>query len=425
MRPLLKALLVLTIVFGFCRPLLAQDYSFEIPEEDKEEKLEWSGNLDGKYTLFHSRQSSPFYGLQFFNQDNPSEYLTQYRLELYFDADYQTKDIGFHLKTHSTYYDDSETNFELNEGYGNINLSLSSFVQFGKKAYNWGKGYAFNPVGYVNPTKDPENPELAQAGLLSMNFETIKSFNSDVLKTIAFTGIIIPPNEDINDRYAEIEGTDTAMKTYFLLGDIDIDIMGYYSELDTNQIGADFAANLRENIEIHGELSYFNDNPKNTIVENDVSTAFENGRSYLLGIRYLNRWDTTIILEYYHNDIGLTEKEYEDYVNYLLDSIDSGTETQALSDSQTYFKDKTLMQDYLYLKITQPEPFEWLYFTPSLSTIYNLNDNSLSLAVQMSYKPYTNFELILWPTFTIGKEGTEFGDKQNQEKTELWARIYF
>ena len=24
--------------------------------------------------------------------------------------------------------------------------------------YNWGKGYAFNPVGYVNPFKDPENP---------------------------------------------------------------------------------------------------------------------------------------------------------------------------------------------------------------------------------------------------------------------------
>ena len=32
MRPLLRLLLVVTIVFGLCTPLSAQDYSFEIPE---------------------------------------------------------------------------------------------------------------------------------------------------------------------------------------------------------------------------------------------------------------------------------------------------------------------------------------------------------------------------------------------------------
>lgn len=116
-------------------------------------------------------------------------------MELYLDADYQTKDIGFHLKTHSTYYNDSDASFDLLESYGNVNLSLSSFIQAGKRMYSWGNGYAFNPVGYVNPFKDPENPELAQAGLLSVGFEKIKSLNSDSLKTIALTAIVIPPEE--------------------------------------------------------------------------------------------------------------------------------------------------------------------------------------------------------------------------------------
>jgi len=305
---------------------------------------------------------------------------------------------------------------------------LQKFIQVGKKMYNWGKGYAFNPVGYVNPFKDPENPELAQACLLSMNFEAIKSFESNILKTFAFTAVIVPPIEQINSRYAEIENTDIAAKGYFLLGDVDVDIMGYYSRINSNRVGADFSANLRENIEIHGELSYFKDSPKHTIANNTLFSTEEDGFSYLLGLRYLNRWNTTIIAEYYHNDIGLARSEYTNYMDFLRNCINSFNEDaikRALGYSQTYFKGSALMQDYLYLKITQPEPFNWLYFTPSCFTIYNLKDHSLLLAMPLSYKPITNFEFMFQPTFLIGDEGTEFGNKQFQQRLELWMRVYF
>ena len=193
----MRLLFIIAIALISCGILFADDYSFEIPEEEEKEesKLEWSGNLDERYFIFHADQSSPFYQLQFSGNEYLSDYFSQYRIELYLDADYQTKDIGFHLKTHSTYYNDSDASFDLLESYGNVNLSLSSFIQAGKRMYSWGKGYAFNPVGYVNPFKDPENPELAQAGLLSVGFEKIKSLNSDSLKTIALIAIVIPPEE--------------------------------------------------------------------------------------------------------------------------------------------------------------------------------------------------------------------------------------
>ena len=413
------------ILFCFTGFAFGQDYSFDIPEE---KKLEFSGNLDGKYFILHSQQSSPLYQLQFFDQGDVSDYLSQYRLELYLNGDYQTKDIGFHLKTHATYYSDSQASFDLFEAYGNLNLSFNSFVQAGKKMYSWGKGYAFNPVGYVNPFKDPENPELAQAGLLSVNFETIKSFQSNILKTFAFIGVVIPPIEQINNRYAEIKNTDIALKSYFLLWDIDIDLMGYYSKVNPSRIGADFSTNLKENIEVHGEVSYFNDTPKNTIANDTLFRTQMDGYAYLLGLRYLNRWNTTIIAEYYHNDAGLRKNEYANYTNFLRSSVNNGNEAairRALGYSQTYFKGSTLMQDYFYLKIIQPEPFDWLYFTPSLFTIYNLNDHSFLLAAPLSYKPVINFEFMFWPTFLIGDEGTEFGSKQVQQRLELWMRIYF
>jgi len=425
----MRFLVILPIALVSCGVLFAEDYSmdFEIPEKDEAEEkgLEWGGYLDSRYFVFHTDQSSPLYQLQFSGKDDLSEYWSQYKLELYLDADYQTRDMGFHLKTYSAYYNDSDSSFDLFEAYGNVNLSLSSFIQAGKRRYNWGKGYAFNPVGYVNPFKDPENPELAQAGLLSMNFEKIKSFDSQFLKTLTLTAIVIPPDEVLNKRYGEIENTDLAAKLYLLLWNIDIDVMGYYSKTEPSHIGFDYATNIRENIEFHGELSHFRDEPKNTIVEGELVTKKDNGYSYLMGLRYLNQWSTTVIAEYYHNGAGLNEAEYGDYIDFIQSGVDSSNTEKALNYSRIYFKGTNLMRDYLYLKVTQPEPFNWLYFTPSIFSIYNLNDNSLLLAVSLSYKPFTNFEVMVWPTFLIGNENTEFGSRQFDQRYELRMKVYY
>ena len=166
----MKRLLFILVIFCARAFVFAQDYSFKIPEKQKK-SLEWSGNLDGKYSALQMRTESPFYQLQF--PGNLSDYLSQYRMELYLNADYRSRDMGFHLKTHGSYFNDSNAEFNLFEVYGNYNFSLNSSLRFGKQIYNWGKGYAFNPVGFVNPFKDPENPELAQAGLLAVSFETI------------------------------------------------------------------------------------------------------------------------------------------------------------------------------------------------------------------------------------------------------------
>ncbi|MEX2089839.1 MAG: hypothetical protein WEB62_08695, partial [Bacteroidota bacterium] len=161
--------------------LMAQE---DVVEPGGNNRLEWNGNFDVKYSLFHMSQSSPFYRLQFPNKDI-SSYLSQYRLEPYLNAEYRTENLGFQLRTHATYYSEEESSFDLFEAYGDYHPSLNLSIQAGKRVYSWGKGYAFNPAGFVNPAKDPENPELAQAGLLSANAEYIKSFSSEALQTFS------------------------------------------------------------------------------------------------------------------------------------------------------------------------------------------------------------------------------------------------
>ena len=69
------------------------------------------------------------------------------------------------------------------------------------------------------------------------------------------------------------------------------------------------------------------------------------------------------------------------------------------------------MQDYLYLRVSQKEPFDILYFTPSLTTIVNLNDSSFSIAPEIAYTGITNLELRLKATFLVG------GEERNSEKS--------
>jgi len=397
-------------------------------EEPSNAKLEVSGSLDVDFSLLWSRKESLLYQLQYYDQ-NLSDVLTSYPLELYLNGDHQAKDIGVYIKTYSKYAADNQIAFALFELYGSLNLFDSSYLLLGKKMYNWGKGYAFNPVGYVNPKKDPENPELAGAGLVSIGFEYSKSFQSKWIQNIAFDLIILPSQNLLNSMLSEIENTALAARVYFLMWDTDVDLISYYSG-NTNiaNFGMDFSRNIVPSLEIHGELGFFINQPRYIISGGALVPQNIDGTSFLLGLRWLNKWNITTILEYFHNDAGLTVSEYGDYSAFLSDAVASGlssTVSSALNISKTYFSESALMQDYLYLKISWPEAFGIVDFTPSTYILYNFNDHSLSIGIPLVYQPITNLKMLFQPTLLFGSNSTEYGSKQYLCRMEIQASYYF
>ena len=83
------------------------------------------------------------------------------------------------------------------------------------------------------------------------------------------------------------------------------------------------------------------------------------------------------------------------------------------------------MQDYFYLRVTQKEPFNILYFTPAITTVMNLNDKSFTLSPEFLYTGFTNWEFRLKGTALVGQKGAEFGEKQNDYRIDLRVRYYF
>ena len=83
------------------------------------------------------------------------------------------------------------------------------------------------------------------------------------------------------------------------------------------------------------------------------------------------------------------------------------------------------MEDYLQLRMSQKEPLDILYFTPAVTVMFNLDDQSYNITPELLYTGITNLELRFRAGFIRGSGDTEFGEKANDYRFEFRAGYYF
>lgn len=438
-----KALFALSVyaasmVLIFLTPAFGQgEYEFDLSEIEKEiEKKPYciGGFLEFRPVLFDLDRDSAFYKLRFFDQDEGST-LEQYNFGLRLEGRYQKGIASLYFRTDSRLWYDYQgwdEDIDLQEGYLSLKPGPSFTLNAGKEVVQWGKGYAFNPVAFVSRPKDPDNPTEALEGYYVVTADLIKSFRGP-LKTLAFTPAIMPVTESINDDFGKPDHINFAAKLYLLLWDTDLDILFFTGESRTTRYGFDFARNIKTNFEIHGELAWITDFDKKSIdSQGKLSTEESDILRFLLGIRYLTTNEITFTVEYFHNGGGIDEDDAENFFKFVdraydifLDTGDSSQIDKAASLSQGTMAAAKPMRDYLYFRAGWKEPFDILYFTPAVTSIVNLTDQSLSITPELVYSPKTNLELRLRGAFLAGGKNTEYGEKQNDYKVELRIRYYF
>lgn len=433
-RHLLTGLAGLLLAFALQPPAWAVELDLSIPEAEKK-ALEVSGRVEMRYINHQLDRDSALYRLRYYNQ-SPGAYTEEWRPQLELQADYKVGIAHLHLYTHHEYhesYAEDEWVNRVYEGYLSLKPSAGLTIEAGKKSFSWGKGYAWNPAGFVNRAKDPDDPELNLEGFTALGADFIKSFGKDGLQTVAFTPLFLPVFNNENTELGQTGDVNRAAKLYLLYKDTDLDFMYYGGPNQPDSFGMDFSRNLLENLEVHGELAYVKDARKQSVgAEGGVNIERENQLSYLLGLRYLTERDTTYILEYYHNGAGYDGGQVDGFFAYQEMAWRQWLATQnplvmQRSDmlTRSYYRMKNYGQDYLYLKISQKEPFDILYFTPYVALIVNLDDLSFSLGPGLTYAPVTNLELNLRAVAPVGGTGTEFGEKLDDLRSEVWVRWYF
>lgn len=246
----------------------------------------------------------------------------------------------------------SESEFPINELYGEVKINTNHSLLLGKKSLKWGKGYFFNPVSFLDRAKDPTQPTQVREGYYMLKYSYNKSYKSD-LKNLSYDVIYLPSTESVNKDF-NADSNNLAARLYLLYFDTDIDIIYHYSDTNKDKIGIDFSKNIETNFEIHGEYA------------KDIGAD----DSFLLGLRYLTNFDLTIISE------------------YLNDKIDRAV---------------TL--------VTQKEPFDILYFSIYAKNSTNLDDKSRQDKVGAGYSFKNNIDVDLSYNINSGDSQSEFGKK--------------
>ncbi|MCF7973430.1 MAG: hypothetical protein K9N55_06415 [Phycisphaerae bacterium] len=410
-----------------------EDYSFDLSEIE-EKPCQFGGYFEFYPIVYGLDEDSTAHKLKFYDRDSePLRYETNFTALL--DGSYKkgTSEFRAIVNTDAKHDDlgwSEETT--LYEGTWSLRPSPGLSFQVGKATLKWGKGYAWNPVAFLDRPKDPTDPELAREGFVVASADYIKSFEGP-LKTFSFTPALVPVYDHLNEDLGQITGMNVAGRAYFLLHDTDIDFLFLAGPSKTTRYGMDFSRNITSNFEIHGELAIIRDYEQTFI--DDTGTLYNrttHATNTLLGLRYLTESETTTIFEYYHNATGFTESDMGDYYSFIdegyntyLASGDTSGLKRASSISKNHYSQKNPMRDYLYLRVSQKEPFDILYFTPSVTSILNVNDHSFSLGPEWLYTGVKNLELRLRTTFLVGDSYTEFGEKQSDFWVGLRARYHY
>jgi len=101
------------------------------------------------------------------------------------------------LRTHSEFVHDQAGPSQINriqEGGVRWALNREFSLDAGKRVQRWGKGYAWNPVGFVERPKDPNDPQTSREGYVMAGAEWVKSLDGP-LSTASLTALALPTHD--------------------------------------------------------------------------------------------------------------------------------------------------------------------------------------------------------------------------------------
>jgi len=410
-----------------------EEFEFDAAGYEKQ-PFEFRGYAEIEPTYSASNKDGALYQLEFLNEPGRS---TIWRLPavLEMEGRYSSGITTLSFRTHSTKvwdYLNEDAEHLLYEGLASFQTSPGFTIDVGKKAYRWGKGYAWNPVAFVERAKDAGNPDLSREGFWTAGFDWIRTYDGP-LQTIAFTPLILPHHDDVNTDFGEPGHNNLAAKLYLLYRDTDIDFMFLDEGSLSARYGMDFARNLTPNFEIHGELAYIKDSLRRVITPDckQGPKTSEDVWSYLLGMRYRTEGDATFIFEYYFNGAGNREEDQRQFYRCVHQAWETGDERfleklplDADLDKGPFTKPNP-MRRYVNFRAWWNEPFDILYFVPGLQVLYNVEDHSFAVAPELNYDVRDDLSVRLRAAVPVGDELTEWGEKPNDYMVELRLRYYF
>ncbi len=409
----------------------AEEFSFDASEFEKK-PFELTGSLEQKEEFLQLREARSGFKLAYPGAQ-PRSGLLRSTTTLELAGKLNLGDFVLDARTQGSWADDAlvSTAKDLAVMEGGLRWSVSPGLSFdvGKRVQRWGKGYAWSPVAMVERPKDASDPTASREGFVMAIGEWTQSLTGPI-SAVSFTGLLLPTDGTMNSDFGQTHDLNPAAKLYLLAWDTDIDLMWRAKGARPESFGVDFSRNLSTALEIHGEWARTLGATRTTVSAAGVTRSQQvDVDSFLLGLRYLTAGEVTWIAEYYRNGAGYSRQEMDAYYQLMDTALAPGASAALLSKArsvaQSGYGRPNPARDYLYVKASVSEPFNWVYGAASATAMVNLNDHSVQFTPEISYTGFANWELRARLSWLSGQAQTEFGEKASSARVEVTGRYYF
>lgn len=425
-----RLLSVLALALALTQPARGKDYAFDL-DEIEPKAYERNGFVQSSSEQLTLRPDAPLFPLAYPGV-TPRTTLDRWTPALELAGTYRHGALKGYArlgvkKTSDAYISSTESTW-LEAGV-RLSPSEGQSYDLGKQVQRWGKGYAWNPVAFFERPKDPNDPTVSREGYVMATADWVRSLPGTI-SAIGLTPVLLPVNSGVNPDYGVAGHVNAGARLYLLAADTDIDLLWAAEGSRPERMGIDFSRNLGSALEVHGEWARTISASRRVLGSDGVvRTVQAHADSWLLGLRYLTEREVTWIVEYYRNALGYDEAELSTYYQWLLDAFgpsgSAGAQNLASTLAQSGYGRANPGRDYAYLRVSAKDPFDWLYFTPSLTAIVNLGDHSYQITPELLYTGWQDVELRLRAIWLQGGELSDFGAKPASRRLELLLRLYF
>lgn len=276
-----------------------------------------------------------------------------------------------------------------------IKINFGKFdLTAGKQQISLGTGYAWNPLDIFN-LKQLLDPTYEQTGVNALRAEI-------PLGNRMMTDIIISPREnwEVSPQLVRVKAGIGSFDFTANVGRFQWERTG----LDLTTFQPLITRTMRN---VYGgsavgqiwELGMWAEG-----VWNDLSDG-NDFAEYVIGLDHTFDFQTYLLMEYYHNGSGITDKTeltFNDFLHYMGGQVHS------------------LMQDYVFVYANHPLND---VFTLGVLGIANLNDQSFVAAPELTWDAFENVGISLQLSHAQGAQDTEFGTQEWGVRLRL--RAYF
>jgi hypothetical protein len=313
----------------------------------------------------------------------------------------------------------SNARLDVGELYWHGSVGSSVDFTIGRKIERWGTGYAWNPTGFINPRKNPADPndrlsanvgvDLAQLGLVVHDW------------SISLIGL---PQINWRDFHVDAAHTAWAARAYRLVNGTDVSVVAE-SGADGTREGVSLSRVFGKAFECHGEIAWFQREDRTTLAADGLVTSREDAVQGLVGGQYTFARDVNLAIEYFHNGKGLDGSEWGRFrvaAAAARQAFDAGQPLPLLAANRSY-TELLMGRDYGFTRLFVP--IDAGRVEVEALSIANLRDGSTLVRGGVTWKVRPNLRVYWIQTEFADRPGSEFSYLRVRRLADIGFRIYY